>query len=227
MFGSVAPWAATGYVASYVLSGTVLFVITFAALVLSGVLSLFTFGVPLLADAALVVHGCAQIERSRAGIVGRQVEADYRQVDRQGLLGRIRTRWSDSATHRDIAYLVLLYLPLLALDVATLVIWLVFLSGVALPLWYWSIPSRWGHGVALGYFPNSPQGTGAVGVWVGDLPIALGVAVVFAILSLLASYLVVGAARLHGALVARLLGPYRDPLAEAKRVLVLPGPLST
>jgi hypothetical protein len=129
-----------------------------------------------------------------------------------------------------------LFVPLLVLDVVALVIWLAFLAGVTLPLWYWSIPQRWQdgqshHGVMIGYLPNGPHtvivinGHDGFGVWIDDLPTALAAAGVFFVLSLLGAYLVVGAARLHAAVVRSVLGPPVDPLAAAKRMLAEPGPL--
>lgn len=232
MFACVGPWAATAYLASYVVAGSALFVASVVVLVVTGVLGLFTFGVPLLAGSALVVRGCAQVERLRSRLAAQPFGATYRQVTGTGPLAHVRTRWTDPATWRDTAYLVPLYLPLLVLDAVTLGIWLALLSGVTLPFWYWAVPNTLAdgthaNGVGIGYVPNGPHGTATFGVWIGDLPTALLAAVVFAVLSLAGAYLVVLVARLHRFVARGLLGPRRDPLADAKRVLLTPGPLST
>jgi hypothetical protein len=232
MVSSPSPWVATAYLASYVVVGTALFAVCCTVLVVCGVLSLFTLGVPLLAGAALVVRGGAQVERLRGRLVGARLGATYRAVDRPGVLAQVRTRWTDPATFRDVGYVVLLYLPLLVLDVVALVVWLGLLAGVTLPAWYWSVTSRWSdgtrdHGVKIGFLRDGPHGTGTFGVWVGSLPAALVVAMVFAVLSPLGAYLAVAATRLHTTIAGRLLGPYRDPLDPARRILATPGPLST
>jgi hypothetical protein len=205
---SAAPWTASAYLASYVPVGSVLFVAGVATLAVTGVLALFTFGVPLLVGSALIMRGCAQVERMRSRLAVELGVVTYQQVSETGVLAQLRTRWADLATWRDIAYLVLMYLPLLALDTAGLVIWLTLVGGVTLPLWYWSVPS---HG----------------GPFADGLPSELLTAAGCLVLAPVGAYLVVSAARLHRAVATGLLGPYRDPLADAKRVLAMPGPLST
>ena len=205
---SAAPWTATAYLASYVPVGSALFVAGVAVLAVTGVLALFTFGVPLLAGSALIMRGCAHVERMRSRLAVDLTGATYHKVSEAGVLARVRTRWTDPATWRDTAYLVLMYLPLLALDVIAVVIWLSLLGGITLPFWYWSVPT---HG----------------GPFQGGLPVELLTAVACLVLAPVGACLVVGAARVHRAVAAGLLGPYRDPLADAKRVLAMPGPLST
>ena len=224
MFLSLGPWAATAYLASYLVVGTAVFAVCVAAVSVSLVAGLLTIGVPLLVGSALVVRGCAQVERLRARLVMPQIGVAYLPVTEAGVLAQVRTRWTDPATLRDTFYLVVLYLPLLALDVVVLVIWLGLLAGITLPVWYWSVRNGAnGDGIRIGYFANGPHGT--FGVSVGSLPAALVVAVACAILALCWGYLVVAGARLHTVVAGRLLGPYRDPLAPAKLILAAPGPL--
>lgn len=203
-----APWTATGYLASYVLVGSGLFATGTAALAVTGVLALFTFGVPLLAGSALIMRGCAHVERMRSRLAADLAGATYHEVSEAGVLAQVRTRWSDPATWRDTAYLVLMYVPLLALDTAAMVIWLTLVGGSTLPLWYWSVPTH-------------------AGPFRYGFPVELLAAAVCLVLVPFGAYLTVGAARVHRAVAAGLLGPYRDPLADAKRVLAMPGPLST
>ena len=54
-----------------------------------------------------------------------------------GIRAQIGARWKDPATLRDIAYLVIWYLPLIVLDAAALIVWGSILAGVTLPAWYW------------------------------------------------------------------------------------------
>ncbi len=233
MFFSAGPWAATAYLTSYLPVGTILFVVVLTTVVTSYALSITLLGLPLLVGAAVIVRGCAHIERWRARLVTDPIPYAYRPVTEPGLLAQIKTRWADTTTLRDCAYLILMYVPLLALATVVLSIWLALVGMVTLPLWFWSIPhSEGAHGVMIGYLPNLPDGPyvafgdGGFGVWIGDLPSALIAAAVFFVLAVLASYLVVGAARLHARAAQSLLGPYADPLAAAKQVLTEPGPLT-
>jgi hypothetical protein len=64
----------------------------------------------------------------------------YLKVTGPGVSEQVKTRWQDPATRRDVAYLVGMYVPLLVLDAVVLGLWLGFLAGITVPLWYWSIP---------------------------------------------------------------------------------------
>jgi hypothetical protein len=233
MFFSAGPWAATAYLASYVVTGTVFFSVALTVLLTSYVMAITWVGIPLLVGAALIIRGCAQVERWRTRLVGVGIPASYRPVTSPGLFAQVKTRWADPATRRDCGYLILMFAPLFVLDVVALSIWLSFLAMVTLPLWYWSIPQTWentgihDHGVMLGYLPNGPgMAYGGFGVWVGSIQAALAASAVFFVLALLATYLVVGAARAHAAVARTLLGPYVEPLAAARRMLTEPGPLT-
>jgi hypothetical protein len=229
---SADPWAGAAYLTSYLVVGTALFTVALVAVVTAAALSILAIGLPLLVAAAVVVRGCAQVERWRLGLVTRDRPAGrYREVTDRGVLGQLRTRWRDPATRRDLAYLVALFAPLLVLDVVVVGPWLSFLAGITLPLWYWSVPQpldngQTAHGVALGWFPDGPGGPGSWGFWIDDLGSALAAAAAFLVLLLLCNYLVVLAARVHARVARSLLGPSTDPLAAAKAVLAAPGPLS-
>lgn len=225
--GSAAPWTAAGYLASHAVVGSALFVVVTTVVLTTFGLAVLSIGLPLLIGAALVVRGCAGVERHRLRLTGVPLAVAYRPAARAGLLARIRAAWTDPVVLRDCAYLILLYPLLVLLDLLGLTLWLACVAGVTLPLWFWLNPPTWHDGVRepgvkLGYFPADGTGTG---VFVGDLPTALWVAAVFLVLAVGVAWLVVAIARLHSWFARRLLGPRQDPLATAKAVLAAPGPL--
>ncbi|MFE0171836.1 sensor domain-containing protein [Streptomyces sp. NPDC059002] len=204
------PWTSTVYLASYLLAGPVLFAFTTVAVVVSFVLSITLIGIPLLIGAAAVVRVCAHFERTRTGLVAEPVRADHRPVAVPGIMTGVRTRWSDPAVLRDLVYLTALFVPLLVLDAVAVVLWLGNLAVVVAPAWYWAIPDG--------------GGLGALGV--DNLPKALAATAVACLLVPITCYAVVGAARLHATVARSVLGRASDPLAEARRVLANPGPLT-
>jgi len=221
-------WAGVWYLAAYQVMGWALFAIALTALIAAASLSFTLIGLPVLVAAAVVMRWCANVERARlrpfAAVTGR-----YREVAGTGVMAQLSTRWRDPATWRDLAYLVGVFAPLVALDLAVLVIWLTFLVGITLPAWYWapwqSIHGHNFHGYQLGYFPNGPNGHPGYGLYVDTLPKALLAAAVFLILFLLFNYVVVATARLHVITARALLQGAEDPLREAKELLSRPGPL--
>jgi hypothetical protein len=232
---SAAPWSSAGYLAGYLAVSWVLFGIAFTATVTAAVFAITLAGIPLLVAAAGVIRGCANVERGRLRqVFAAPVRGRYRTVATPGIMAQVRVRWRDPATWRDIAYLLGLWLPLYALDLIVLTVWLTLLAGVTLPAWYWAPTGNAGvgyvngthvHGVALGYFPHGPHGHGAVGLYVDTLPKALLAAAVFLILLLLFNYVLVATARAHARVARALLRPPPDPLAGAREVLAGPRPL--
>ena len=224
------PWAAARYLLGYLLVGGALFAIAFGTAAAGAVLSITFAGLPVLVAAAAAIRWCADVERARARPFAR-IQGTYRQVTGHGIMARLRTRWRDPATWRDVAYLVGMYVPLLALDAIVLAVWLVFLAGITLPIWYWApwktIHGVRYHGYQLGYFPNGPHGPGGWGLYVNTLPEAFAVAAVCLVMFLIFNYAVVATARAHAAVARGLLGPAEDPLREAKEVLERPGPLAS
>jgi hypothetical protein len=200
--------------------------------VASGVVNVTWLALPWLVGMAVILRGTASVERQRARIVGPPIPAPYQPVAGTGLFARVRTHWRDRATYRDCAYLIGMFVPLLVLDAVGLALWLACLTGITLPAWYWAVPRRWDggpvtHGVTIGYLPHGPGGPGGFGVWIGSPLAAIVTAVLSLVLAALLAYVVVGVAIIHRAVARTLLGPYRDPLAEAKNVLAAPGPLPT
>ena len=205
---TAAPWRACGYLASYLVLGSGMFAVTAAAVLGSVVVGQLTLGLPLVVGAAWIVRGCAQLERGRALLVDRPIPHSYPELARPGLAAQIRTRWTGPVALRDCAYLLLLYPPLLALDAAALVAWLAPLAGISLPLWYWTVHPR------------------VLGIRVGNPLAALLFMAAGLALSLFAARLLVLAAALHLTVARAVLGPPRDPLAEVRRMLMEPGPLT-
>ena len=132
---------------------------------------------------------------------GEPLTGGYRDTTGRGMLVKIRAAWTDAATWRSLAYLGGLFPFLWALDLAAITIWLTFVGCATLPAWYWAVrptyPSGTHHGVQFGNFPNGPYRHGAVGIFVDTPAKAIGVALVFLVLSLLFQYVVVLTARLH------------------------------
>ena len=224
-------WRSVWYLLGYLAVGWLLFAIALSTAVAGAGLSITLAGLPMLVAAAVAIRWCADVQRARLRtMVTEPVAGRYRQVVGSGVMAQLRTRWRDPATWRDVAYLVGLFVPLLALDTIVLAVWLVFLAGITLPIWYWApwqtIHGVRYHGYQLGYFPNGPHGPDHWGLYVDTLPKALAVAGVCLILFLLFNYVLVATARAHAAVARGLLGPAEDPLREAKEVLGRPGPLA-
>ncbi|MEU2181066.1 sensor domain-containing protein [Streptomyces thermolilacinus] len=225
MLVSAAPWRATGYLAGYVVTGSVFFAVATAAVVVGIVLGQLTVTLALTIGSVWVVRCCAQVERGRAALVDAPIPYAYQEVTEPGLVGHLKARCTDPVFYRDCCYLILLHPFLLLLDALTLLVWLPLLAGVCLPLWFWAVEPRQADGtVAHGVRLGRSDGTGP-GIWIDTWPAALTASAVFLVLAAYASYAVVAAARLHLAVAHTLLRPPPDPLAEAKQVLAAPGPL--
>jgi Putative sensor len=246
LVASSAPWRSAAYLLSSIVTGTVLFALVVVAIAVAAPLVVVGIGVPLLLGAAVLVRGAAHVERQLAALapdveVANLPADDSDRTDRtdrtdragvdSGLIAAVRSRWSDPAMGPALGYLVALFVPLVVFDAVVAGVWLALLSGVTIPFWYWAVPETFdgttAHGLFWGWFPHGPDGPGAIGLAIDDLPTALAVAGVMAVLFVVAACpLVVAAARLHARIAGRLLGPPIDPLAPAKAVLRSPGPLA-
>jgi Putative sensor len=233
---SASPWRAAWYLAGYVFAaGWVLFAAAVTMTVTAAAFAVTLAGIPLLVAASAMLRWGADVERARLRqVLTEPVGGGYRPDAGTGIMAQVRTRWRDTATWHDLAYLIGLWAPLLILDTVVLAVWLTFLAGVTLPAWYWAPRGNAGfgytstttiHGVTLGYFPHGPNGPGGAGLYVDTLPRAVLAAAVFLVLFLLFSYVLVITARGHAAVARALLRAPADPLAEAKDVLAGPGPL--
>jgi len=219
---SRAPWAAAWYLLGYLFTGTVLFAVVLTAVALGVSLSFTLAGLPVLVAAAVLVRWCANVERARLGTVaGEPVEGRYRAMAGSGVVAQLRTRWRDPATWRDIAYLLGLYGPLLALDSAVLCIWLTLLAGITAPAWYARVSN-----ICVGYCPAGAKGIQLGSFHVDSLHSALLLAAICLVAFLLFSYVVVGTVRVHVSLARALLRAPADPLREARELLRRPGPLA-
>jgi hypothetical protein len=224
-------WACAWYLLAYQVVGWALFAVALTAVTAAICLGITLAGLPLLIGAAAVIRSCANVERRRLRtVLGAPVTGRYREVTVDGIMARVRARWRDPATWRDIAYLLGMFAPLVILDFIVLTVWLVFLAGITLPAWYWapwqSVGGKTFHGYELGVFPNGPHASPAYGLYIDTLPKALLAAAVCLILFLLFNYVLVATARAHAAVARGLLRAPQDPLAEAKEVLRRPGPLA-
>jgi hypothetical protein len=233
---SAAPWRAAAYLGFYLVVSGILFAVAFTFSAAAAVLSVTIVAAPLLIVAAVVVHGCAGVERGMLGLVFRQTTrgAKPEGPSARGLWARTRAAWG-ARTWREAALILGLWAPLYTLELAVFTIWLLLLAGISMPLWY-SAPtnlcmgycvSNHARGVQFGTFPHGPHGPGAHGLYVDTLPKALLAAAGFAILFLIFNYVLVLTARMHSRVARAVLGPPADPLAEAKRVLERPGPLGS
>ena len=228
---SASTWRAAWYLLAYQLVGWVLFAAAVTAMSTAAILAITVAGMPLLVIAAGLIKGCANAERGRLGaVLGVPVEGRYRRGTGLGVKAQARSRWTDPATWRDVAYLVGMFVPLVILGFVVLAIWLTLAAGITLPLWYWAPVQHYphglvAHGVQLGYFPDGPSGSGGTGFYIDTLPKALLAAAACLILSALFSYLLVLTARLHARTARALLCPPDNPLARAEDLLRRPGPL--
>src|SRR5207244_3387639 len=124
----------------------------------------------------------------------------YREPAGPGIAARARARWQDPATWRELAYLVGLWAPLLALDVIVLTVWVTLGALIVAPAWYHFVPQDLphggtAHGVQLGYFPKGPHGPGGHGFYITTLPQAFAAAACALIVFLLFNYVLVPTAR--------------------------------
>src|SRR5512142_1437213 len=134
-------WRAAWFLLAYLVWGWLLWAAVFAATLASVVLCITLAGIPLLVAAAGVIRGCANAERWRLReVLAPPLHGRYRAVQRPGILGQVRGRWTDPATWRDFAYLFALFPLLWAVDLAVTVVWLVLLGGITVPAWYRYVP---------------------------------------------------------------------------------------
>ena len=228
---SASPWRSAWYLIAYLFVGAALATVALAVAGIAGIFAVTLAGLPLLTAAAVALRGCANVERTRLRQVYTEpVRGTYRKITRPGVIAQATGRWKDPATWRDLAYLLGLWAPLATLNTVVLTLWGVSLAEITVPIWYrfpWmTYHGTKYHGVQLCcYFPNGPYGHGAVGIFIGSLPVALAVAGVSLVAFLILNYVLVATARAHAQVARALLGTPSDPLAEAKDILVRPGPL--
>jgi hypothetical protein len=227
-------WGSAWYVFSSLVVGTVLFSLVLTATVTSFSVVVVWAGIPLLIGTAYFIRGCVGFERLRARVVVPEgLPALAPTPSAEGVFGNLKALWTDRTTQRGLVHFVLLYVPLFVLNTAVFALWMSFLGMISLPIWYRYIPETFddgskAHGVVLaGHFPHGPHGPGGWGFWIGSDQAAIVAAVAGLLLLLAWNYVLVAVTRLNISSVRVLISDYRDPLADAKRVLHAPGPLST
>jgi len=232
---SASPWLAAGYLLTYLLVSWVLFSVVVTASVVTAILAVTVALVPLLIATAAAIRGCAGFERLRLKLAFREpVRGEYPEPAAPGLWRRARAAWTSGTTWRDIAYLAGLWIPLYVLVTVVFAVWVSFLAGITLPLWYRHVAdvcigycgSVHTPGLLIGNYPNGPDGLGAHGLWIyNSLGPALLVAGGCLVAFLLFNYVLVGTARLHARVARTVLCAGPDPLEPVKAVLARPGPL--
>ena len=134
---SANPWRAAGYLVSYLVVSGVLFAVALSASVVALALGITVVALPLLIAAAWVIRGCASVQRQMLRQVFTEpVRGGYLPPQQGGLWQQARAHWGESATWRDLGYLVGLWPVLFALDTVVFAVWATLLAGVTLPLWY-------------------------------------------------------------------------------------------
>jgi hypothetical protein len=228
---SASLWRAVGFLLGYLGLSGVLFSVAVTFVTTAVALSFTLIGLPLAIAAAAGVHWCASMERVRLRpVFDEPVRASYAALPERGWIARAAACWRDRATWRELAYVVGMFVPFLALDTAVVAIWGWFVSWITLPLWYWApwldYHGRRIHGYQLGfYFPHGPDGPGTIGIFVDTLPKALLVAAAGIAGFGIFNYVLVATARMHARVARAMLSTPVDPLAEVKTVVSAPGPL--
>lgn len=228
---SGAPWRAAAFLGGYLLVSWILAAIALTAAAVGACFAITLAGLPVLIAASGAVRFAAGAERVRLRrVLAGPVAGGYREPAGTGLVAQARARWRDPATWRDLAYLVGLWGPLLALDVIVLTVWVTLLGLIVAPAWYRFIPQDLphggtAHGIQLGYFPNGPHGPGGHGIYITTLSQAFLAAACALIVFLLFNYVLVATARAHAVVARNLLRPPADPLAAARTELSGPRPL--
>jgi hypothetical protein len=226
-------WSAASYLLTYLFVGTALFTVILTATAISVGVVVVWAGIPLLIGTAYFIRGCVGFERGRARVVVPEgLPALEPAPAAEGVFGNLKAMWQDRTTQRGLLHFVLLYVPLFVLNTVVFTLWATFLGLVAVPIWYRFIPETFdngskAHGLSWGYFPNGPHGSGHWGFWIGSDQAAIVAAIVSLVLFLAWNYVLVATARLNVSAVRTMITDSQDPLAEAKRVLRTPGPLST
>jgi signal transduction histidine kinase len=164
-------------------------------------------GFPVLLVTALALRGLAHVERARARLVlDEPLVARYDEPAKPGLIGRIRSVFTDVQNWRDLAWaLLLLPIGIAGFTIATAAIGAV-LGLVFAPAWTWAL---WDSAdkVQLGLFHVHNLGTAfaATGIGIVVAPLALA--------------LVRGTAAASGGLAQALLAPRTEQLEERVEVL--------
>jgi len=231
MLFSAGVWGSAWYLLSSMVVGIFLFSVITSITLTSTALVVIWLGLPLLVGAGYFIRGCVVLERGRAGaLVPEGLPALAPVPTAEGFFPTLKAVWRDRITRRGLAHFTLLAVPLFVLDTVVWAIWIAFLGGVTVPIWYRYIPRGYNgqhfHGLEYGYFPNGPHGKDSIGFWIGSDLSATVAAAASLVLLLAWNYVLVATARVQVTAVRSIFAG-RDPLATARRLLESPGPLNS
>ncbi|KAA2262840.1 sensor histidine kinase [Solihabitans fulvus] len=114
--------------------GIVWFVLTVLLLVVGVGTAVVWVGLPIFAFALLTARRAAELERRRARAVGVLIPSPYLPIPDDTLVRRWWARTTDSATWRDVLYLVLLFPVGIIEFVFTVALWLLTLVAILIPV---------------------------------------------------------------------------------------------
>ena len=133
-----ATWRANTFLLVSFPVGLATFVFFVTAIALGVGLAIVWVGVPILAGTLVASRWLARMERRRVGFaLAEPVPSGYRAPQRPGMLGWLRTAIGDTATWKDLVWLVIL-LPVLGLAgfIIAICAWAIGLGLLTLPAWY-------------------------------------------------------------------------------------------
>ena len=133
-----ATWRANTFLLVSFPVGLATFVFLVTAIALGVGLAIVWVGVPILAGTLVASRWLARMERRRVGFaLAEPVPSGYRAPQRPGMLGWLRTAIGDTATWKDLVWLVIL-LPVLGLAgfIIAICAWAIGLGLLTLPAWY-------------------------------------------------------------------------------------------
>ena len=169
-----ATWRANTFLLASFPVGTATFVFLFTAIAVGISLAIVWVGLPILAATLVASRWLARFERWRVGFaLAEPVPAVYRTPRRRGMLGWLHSAIGDSATWKDLLWLVIL-LPLLGLAGFTIAIcaWSTGLGLLTLPAWYSAVGDP---GVDLGALNVDTLDEAWIGIPVGLVVLTLAV----------------------------------------------------
>ncbi len=161
-----ATWRGNTYLLVSFPVGIASFVFLVTGISVGAGLAIVWVGLPILAATLVGSRWMARFERRRAAItLGEPIPSTYLTPHRRGLLGWLHTAIRDSATWKDLLWLLIL-LPALGLAGFTLSVclWGSSLGLVLLPAWYWAVGDT---GVDLGAVNVNTLDEAWIGIPVG------------------------------------------------------------
>jgi signal transduction histidine kinase len=161
-----ATWRGNTYLLASFPVGIATFVLLVTGISIGLSLAIVWVGLPILMATLAVSRWLARFERRRAAIVLRApIPTSYLAAHRRGMFGWLHTAIGDSATWRDLLWLLIL-LPALGLAGFTIAVctWGTGLGLLFLPAWYWAVGDT---GVDLGAVNVNTLDEAWIGIPVG------------------------------------------------------------